>query len=124
LPVAAGWPAEQVSPVRVEGCRRPKTAPLSPVKDKEAQAKTSYWVHLSTVADSRIGNPPWLNIESVPTLMKASVPVCVTQAFAQVLKMVIKSLGCIYRISGNKSRRLHYAICDTVRLEILFKMVS
>ena len=50
------------------------SVPLPPVKDKETQAKTSYWVHLSTVADSKIGNPPWLIIESAGWLNIQSAP--------------------------------------------------
>ena len=34
------------------------------IKDKETQVKISYWVHLSTVAGSKISNPPWVNIGS------------------------------------------------------------
>ena len=38
--------------------------PLLAIKDTEEQAKNSYWVHLSTVAGSKISNPPWVNIGS------------------------------------------------------------
>jgi hypothetical protein len=33
-------------------------------KPKSGAAKTSNSVHLSTVANSKFGNTPWLNIES------------------------------------------------------------
>jgi hypothetical protein len=36
--------------------------PLPAAKDKET--KTSDSVHLSTVVESKLGNPPWLNIGS------------------------------------------------------------
>lgn len=47
---------------------------------------------------------------------KAGVPVRVTQAFTQVVKVQIKALGCIHRSSGTKSRGSHRNIYDTVRL--------
>jgi hypothetical protein len=42
-------------------------------KDRRIQ-QTSDWVHLSTVANSKTGNPPWLNIGSAGWLNIQSAP--------------------------------------------------
>jgi hypothetical protein len=53
----------------------PRAHPLSTAKGKE-NVKTSYLLHLSTIADSKISDQPWVkfqsagwvNIQSAPTL--------------------------------------------------------
>lgn len=49
-------------------------------------------------------------------MQQPRVPIRMTEAFTQMLKVVIKALYCIHRSSNSKSRGLVSIIHDTVRL--------